>query len=209
MPVLITSGRKSVRSKNDRTTGVNGYVGSSMENGVAEINGFLVATDESTAFPYTVDVTSSGASGGEIIERASMSAKYGERINFSVTAIKLDGSDYPSIASALVVGTSNLGLTTLWCDTDVTEFSTNFSLNYTGPGCGGKIKVNGVSGSRTGYGTTGDSMSSIPSICPGASYETSEYGVDYSTEEGARDFCTQEIMSVTGVPWDGFYGGTG
>lgn len=242
MPVLITSGRKFVRSKNDKTTGVNGYVGSSMANGTVEISGFLVDDGSegfANEFPYTVDVTSSGASGGDIIERASMSAKYGERVNFSVTALKLGDYDtltnvtgdltttqlaaaFPSLAAELVVGTANLGLTSLWCDITVTEFSTNFSLSYAGPACEGKIKVNGVSGSRTGYGAANTvitesivtenpdgiaaNMNAIPEICPGATYETTEFGEDYSPEEGVRGFCTQEIMSVTGVPWDTYYG---
>lgn len=234
MPV-ITSAKLFDRFSTDKAKGYNGFASSSSVASAYEENGFLVGT--TAAYPTIADAgtftigsltgggipdTATVASGDNIvvIERLSTSAKYGERINYSASLIALGSATITEPTA----GSTSLGSTILFCVEDLEEYSSNFSLSFTGPACEGEIKANSVSGTTTLYGasstttkadmvTAGNSVVVAGSLgtysdgaLTGGQYSLSEDGFDYSTDEGKRPYLVAELMSLAAVPWDTWAG---
>ena len=185
---LYTSARVFDRYSNARTRGFNGYASSSETVGITDYSGILLGGASPETEVPLFDATFTGV---PFPERISASARYGDRITYSVTLVGVKESF--SISTE-----TDLGAVQIHCGN---EFNWNVSLSYDGPACS-KLRVSGISGSLTIYDASGAPSESWPYF-PGTppSGTLSEDGTDYSDTEGERYYRTWEVMGMSGIPW--------
>jgi len=186
---LYTSARVFDRYSNARTRGFNGYASSSETVGITDYSGVLL--DGDTAIPLLGTGTSFTTI--PFPERLSASARYGDRVTYSVTLV-----GYKETTDFSIATDTDLGAVLIHCGN---EFNWNVSLSYDGPACG-KLRVSGISGSLTIYDASAaptETWSYFPGTAPGGTL--SEDGTDYSDTEGERYYRTWEVMGMSGIPW--------
>lgn len=177
---LYTSARTGSRYSNLRTRGFNGFAGTQETIQFWEATGFYLQDESIEDLIGSYSLTQK-----PLPERASESAREGDRISFSVSVI--------GETNSFSVDTSqNKGTLAIHCGD---EYSWNFTVAYEGPACGGKIRATGVSGSITTYGSASISLPF------GLDGPTAEEGTDYGTDTGERAYTTKDILGADGIPW--------
>lgn len=173
--------------------------------------GDLYAYDESGALGSLsggITFGTFGSSSTTLLERGSMSARRGERVNYQKTVIT--GS-----LQTLTSGTSENTCTgDLEVECDVFEFNWNLNANIVFM-CN-KYRVSGISGNSfvlfdtgpathfrkysSGDITIGSGACTAGELCA----KLSEAGKQIDIEFGLLDFETAEVMCIDGVPWKGW-----
>ena len=181
---LYTSARTGSRYSNLRTRGFNGYSETNESIQFWEASGFYLENDDMMQIIGEASLKQT-----PLLERASESARMGDRVNFSVSVV---GATHPFS----ITPTNNLGAVMIYCSNqDYAEYNWSFTVAYDGPACGGKIRATGISGSVT---TFGGASVSLPF---GLTGPTGEEGTDYGTDTGQRTYVTKDIIAADGIPW--------
>jgi hypothetical protein len=184
--------------------------------------GSLYAYDESGALGSLSGGITFGAFGSSsetLLERGSMSARRGERVNYQKTVIT-------ESLQTLTSGTSGNTCTgDLEVECDVFEFNWNLNANIVFM-CN-KYRISGISGNSfvlfesgtssstathfrkysigTGAGTSGGTGAGTSGGTSGQlRTQLSEEGKQIDIEFGLLDFETAEVMCMDGVPWKGW-----
>lgn len=177
--------------------------------------GELYAYDESGALGSLsggITFGTFGSSSTTLLERGSMSARRGERVNYQKTVIT-------GTLQTITAGTSGNTCTgDLEVECDVYEFNWNLNANIVFM-CN-KYRVSGISGNSfvlfqdgsssathfRKYSSSDITVSGASGACTSGELcaKLSEEGQQMDIEFGLLNFETAEVMCIDGVPWKGW-----